>query len=79
MMNNDARDALVHERYTVLHDPGRYGDGEKGRENELARLDGDIKSMCPHDSIYWDSRSAEDGRIITTCERCDVSWYEHVG
>lgn len=78
-MKNDTRDALAHERDAVLHDHGRDGDGEKGRENELTRLDGDIKAMCPHDPINWNSRSAEDGRIITTCERCDVSWYEHVG
>lgn len=78
-MKNDARDALAHERNTVLHDHGRDGDGEKGRAIELTRLDGDIKATCPHDSINWNSRSAEDGRILTTCERCKVSWYEHVG
>lgn len=79
MMKNDARDAFARERNTVLHDHDRDGDGEKGRDIELARLDGVIKAICPHDSINWNSRSAEDGRIITTCERCGVSWYEHVG
>ena len=79
MMKNDMRDALAVERDTVLHDPRRDGAGEKGRETELTRLDGDIRAMCPHDSIHWNSRSTDDGRIITTCERCEVSWFEHAG
>lgn len=79
MTKNDARDAMTIERDTVLHDHGRDGAGEKGRERELTRLDGDIRATCQHDSIHWDSRSTDDGRIITTCERCEVSWYEHAG
>ena len=78
-MKSATRDALTTERETVLHDHGRDGAGEKGRQTELTRIDVGIKATCPHDSIHWNSRSADDGRIITTCERCEVSWYEHAG
>lgn len=76
-MHHEKRMALTQERETVSRD--HESDGEASRDTALTRLDGEIKALCSHDSIYWDSRSADDGRIITTCERCRVTWYEHVG
>jgi hypothetical protein len=76
-MQRDKQVALARKRDAVARD--RDGDTGASREIEIIRLDDEIKAMCTHDAIYWDSRSAEDGRIITTCERCGVSWYEHVG
>jgi hypothetical protein len=37
-----------------------------------------IKALCPHDpEMHWESRSDGQGQIITTCQRCGISWYEH--
>ncbi len=72
----EKRAALAQDRDTVLED--HSSDDGHIRETELIRLDGALKELCPHDSINWNSRSADDGRIITTCERCGVSWFEHV-
>jgi hypothetical protein len=77
MMDHDALMALVQERDTLLND--HDSDDPERRDTELIRLDREIKALCPHDSISWDSRSTDDGRIITTCERCEVSWHEHAG
>lgn len=75
-MINEKRASLAQDRETVLLD--HPDDDGHARETELIRLDGALKALCTHDSIHWDSRSTDDGRIITTCERCEVSWFEHV-
>lgn len=74
-MHDDKRQALAKERDTATRE---QQDGSN-RDTELKRLDGEIRALCSHDSINWDSHSAGDGRIITTCARCGISWYEHAG
>lgn len=76
-MHHDKRTALAQERDTVRRNQDSVA-GER-RNAVLTQLDGEIKALCTHDSINWDSRASSDGRIITTCERCGISWHEHVG
>lgn len=78
-MKNEEQEALVGERSQIADEPRKDGPAGKARDAELARLDGDIRATCHHDSIHWNSRSTDDGRIITTCDRCETSWYEHIG
>jgi hypothetical protein len=75
-MNEQIQAALVKVRETI----GLAIDGQavdlRGAAVEINRA---IKALCPHDpGSNWDSRSDEHGQIITTCERCGISWYEHV-
>lgn len=76
-MNEQIQADLVKVRETI----GLAIDGQavdlRGAAVEIDRA---IKALCPHDpTINWDSRADEQGQIITTCERCGISWYEHPG
>jgi hypothetical protein len=50
-----------------------------GLDDAAAMIDRALRAMCPHDETTWDSRADDHGLILTTCDRCDVSWHEHMG
>lgn len=73
-MNQQIQADLVKVRETI----GLAIDGQevdlRGAAVEINRA---IKALCPHGAEFWDSRADEQGQIITTCQRCGISWYEH--
>lgn len=72
---HDARADLVTARQTVLRAAG--GD-DADLPAAAAMLDNALRLLCPHDPQGWYTAPDRDGRILTTCNTCGVSWYEQV-
>lgn len=43
----------------------------------IAMMDRALRSLCPHGPVTWNSRADDSGDIVTTCDRCDISWHEY--
>lgn len=57
----------------------RAGDGHANVNLELvaAHIDHALKALCPHLPLTWQTRLDADGRSLTTCYACGMSWYNH--
>lgn len=42
-----------------------------------AHLDTALRTLCTHARADWYTAPDHRGRILTTCHKCGVSWYEH--
>lgn len=75
MITTETRAHLMSARDDVF----RAGDGHANIDLELvaAHIDHALKALCPHLPATWNSRVDEDGRSLTTCYACGMSWYEH--
>ena len=75
MITTEMRVHLMAARDAVF----RAGDGHANLDLELvaAHIDHALKALCPHLSVTWRTRLDEQGRTLTTCYACGMSWYEH--
>lgn len=57
----------------------RAGDGHANVNLELvaAYIDHALEALCPHVPATWQPRIDADGRRLTTCYACGMSWYHH--
>lgn len=72
---DNARADLVTARETVRRAAGGHDDADLPAA--AARLDHALRALCPHDPQGWYTAPDRDGHMLTTCNTCGVSWYEH--
>lgn len=71
----NARADLVTARQTVRRAAG--GDDDADLPAAAAMIDKALRALCPHDPQGWYAAPDRDGHMLTTCNGCGVSWYEH--
>lgn len=72
MLTESQRADVVTARQTILR-------AARGEDADLAAaasmLDRLLQESCPHDPAGWHTTPDDDGRRLTTCYACGVSWY----
>lgn len=71
----EARSELVMARDII--NSATEGEDTTSLPTASSLIDRALQAMCRHEPTTWNSRSDTDGRIITTCEKCGVSWHQH--
>jgi hypothetical protein len=74
MLTTEHKKHLVTARQTILRSVDGFDDADLPAA--AAMLDSILRETCPHDPASWHTAPDADGRILTTCYQCVVSWYE---
>lgn len=73
MLSERQRADIGTARQTILRAASGHDDADL--PTAAAMLDRVLRETCPHDPASWYTAPDTDGRELTTCYACGVSWY----